>query len=199
MRERSEWRKHCVLPAKSNCELQTRCKSRQRHLHLSLVGCALKRTSKFNSSQVDAWDEIPVQHWEWRCCLKFPVQFMRKWSDARAVGWSHECRVELAWVCVAQICWRTLVSLWCHMFCLHDASAHLKSARTMWVFSLGRRFCLRSRLRWDRRSRNWHDALREFVNSIMNNVFMKITKSDENASIWPAPWLMLWVMQSISY
>ena len=28
LRKGSEWRKHCVLPAKSNCELQTRCSSK---------------------------------------------------------------------------------------------------------------------------------------------------------------------------
>ena len=51
-----------------------------------------------------------------------------KWCENS--GWSHKCRVELTWVRVSQIYWRTLVLLKCHMFCLHDASAHLKSTRT---------------------------------------------------------------------
>ena len=53
-----------------------------------------------------------------------------RWSDARTVGHNQRCRVELTWVRMSQICWRTPVSLWCHMIFLHDASAHLKSTRT---------------------------------------------------------------------
>ena len=40
--------------------------------------------------------------------------------------------------------------------------------------SLGWRFCLRLRMRRNRRSGNSHDLLREFVNSIMNNLFMTV-------------------------
>ena len=40
------------------------------------------------------------------------------------------CRLELTWVRVSQIYYRTRMSPWCHMFCLHDASTHLKSTRT---------------------------------------------------------------------
>ena len=54
----------------------------------------------------------------------------RRWSDARTVGWSHMCRVELTWVRASQMHCRTLMSIRCHMFCLHDASTHLKSTRT---------------------------------------------------------------------
>ena len=39
-------------------------------------------------------------------------------------------------------------------------------------FGLGWRFCLRLRAVRDRRSGNSHDLLREFMNSIMNNLFM---------------------------
>ena len=38
--------------------------------------------------------------------------------------------------------------------------------------SLNWRFCLQLRARRNRRSGNSHDLLREFVNSIMNNMFM---------------------------
>ena len=42
----------------------------------------------------------------------------------------------------------------------------------LWVFSLGWRFWLRLRARQNRRDGNSHDALREFVNSIMSDMFM---------------------------
>ena len=41
---------------------------------------------------------------------------------------------------------------------------------------LGWRFCLRLRAVRNRRSGNSHDLLREFVNSIMNNLFMTLPR-----------------------
>ena len=74
-----------------------------------------------------------ISSWVSRSHLGSPknvATVLSRWSDTRTVGWSHVCRVELTWVRASQTHCRTLMSIWCHMFCLHDASAHLKSTRT---------------------------------------------------------------------
>ena len=51
----------------------------------------------------------------------------RQWNDTRTVAWSQTSRCQVTWVRMVH---RTLMSLRCHVFCLHAASAHLKSTRT---------------------------------------------------------------------
>ena len=77
--------------------------------------------------EVKSSDQPSVQFNEWRCCLKFPVRFMREWNDTRTVACSQTSRRQVTWVRMVH---RTLMSQRCHVFCLYAASTHLKSTGT---------------------------------------------------------------------
>ena len=73
-----------------------------------------------------------------RKCCTFPAQHCgelwvfctflgRSWNDARTVACSQTSWRQVTRVRMVH---RTLMSQQCHVFCLHVASAHLKSART---------------------------------------------------------------------
>ena len=98
------------------------------------------------------------------------------WQNKPRFGLITCQSLRISGFCIATRCWR---SWWmvdhgvrgCYDW-VKEVAFHKLARLELWVFSLGWRFCLRHRARWNRRSGNSHDLLREFVNSIMSDMFM---------------------------